>query len=291
MVEAKPSLLLPLLQFPSVAVLFLWMIVPLGMTIYFSFIRKNLLNPELTGFAGLENYRYLWEDPAFIPAIINSIILIGAVLIITVVLGTLFAVLFDRDFFGKNVATLLVIAPFFVMPTVSALIWKNMMMHPVYGFLAVVMNKLGLPAIDWFSTHPLLSIIIIVSWEWLPFAFLILFTSIKSLDQEQKEAAAVDGANPVQFFFYVTLSHLSRAIGVVVMIETIFLLSIFAEIYTTTSGGPGTATTNLAFLVYSLGLQQFDAGIASAGGILAVVLANVVAFFMVRLMARNLQTR
>jgi len=101
----------------------------------------------------------------------------------------------------------------------------------------------------------------------------------------------VDGANPVQFFFYVTLSHLSRAIGVVVMIETIFLLSIFAEIYTTTSGGPGTATTNLAFLVYALGLQQFDAGIASAGGILAVILANIVAYFMVKLVAKNLQTR
>ena len=219
-VEGKPSLVLPLLQFPSVAVLFLWMIVPLGMTIYFSFIRKNLLNPELTGFAGFENYRFLWEDPAFIPAIINSVILIGAVLIITVVLGTLFAVLFDREFFGKNIATLLVIAPFFVMPTVSALVWKNMMMHPVYGFIAVAMNKLGLPAIDWFSTYPLASIIIIVSWEWLPFAFLILFTSIKSLDQEQKEAAAVDGANPVQFFFYVTLSHLSRAIGVVSASDT-----------------------------------------------------------------------
>jgi polyol transport system permease protein len=95
----------------------------------------------------------------------------------------------------------------------------------------------------------------------------------------------------VQFLFYVALSHLSRAIGVVVMIETIFLLSIFAEIYTTTSGGPGTATTNLAFLVYALGLQQFDAGIASAGGILAVVLANIVAFFTVRLMARNLKAR
>jgi sorbitol/mannitol transport system permease protein len=163
--------MLPLLQFPSVAVLFLWMIVPLGMTIYFSFIRKNLLNPELSGFAGLENYKFLWEDPAFIPAIINSVILIGAVLIITVVLGTLFAVLFDREFFGKNIATLLVIAPFFVMPTVSALIWKNMMMHPVYGFIAVVMNKLGLPAIDWFSTHPLLSIIIIVSWDGYPLPF------------------------------------------------------------------------------------------------------------------------
>jgi sorbitol/mannitol transport system permease protein len=171
------------------------------MTIYFSFIRKNLLNPELSGFAGLENYRFLWEDPAFIPAIINSIILIGAVLIITVVLGTLFAVLFDREFFGKNVATLLVIAPFFVMPTVSALIWKNMMMHPVYGFLAVVFGKLGLPAIDWFSTHPLLSIIIIVSWEWLPFAFLILFTSIKSRTRSKRRRRRSTGPIRCSFCF------------------------------------------------------------------------------------------
>jgi len=101
----------------------------------------------------------------------------------------------------------------------------------------------------------LLSIIIIVAWEWLPFAFLILFTSLKSLDSEQKEAAAIDGANPIQMFFYIVIPHLQRAIGVVVMIETIFLLSIFAEIYTTTSGGPGHASENLAFLVYALGIQ------------------------------------
>jgi sorbitol/mannitol transport system permease protein len=175
------------------------------------------------------------------------------------------------------------------MPTVSALIWKNMMMHPVNGLIARVLQAVGLPAIDWFTDYPMLSVIIIISWEWLPFAFLILFTAIQSFDHEQREAAAVDGAGPFQLFFHIILAHLSRAIGVVVMIETIFLLSIFAEIYTTTSGGPGTATTNLAYLIFSLGLQQFDVGTAAAGGILAVVMANIVAFFMVRLLARNLE--
>src|SRR5205085_11269659 len=109
------------------------------------------------------------------------------------------------------------------------------------------------------------------------------------LDHEQREAAEIDGANARQFFFSITIPHLKRAISVVVMIETIFLLSIFAEIYTTTSGGPGTATTNLAYLVYSLGLQQFDVGIASAGGILAVILANIVAFFLVKMWATSLK--
>jgi len=289
--EDKTSRIMGLLQAPSVVVLLLWMLVPLLMTIYFSFIRFSLLNPDVKGFAGFENYQFLLEDEAFWPAIINTILLIGWVLVITVVFGVLLAVLYDREFFGKNVATLLVIAPFFVMPTVSALIWKNFIMHPVYGLVALALKALGLAPIDWFGDIPLFSIIIIVSWEWLPFAFLILFTSLKSLDAEQKEAAAIDGANALQVFFYIIIPHLKRSVGVVVMIETIFLLSIFAEIYTTTSGGPGHATTNLAFLVYSLGLQQFNVGIGSAGGILAVVLANIVAFFLVKMLAQNLKGR
>jgi sorbitol/mannitol transport system permease protein len=289
--EAKPKPIIGLLQAPSIIVLLLWMIVPLAMTIYFSFIRFSLLNPDVSGFAGIENYQFLWQDESFWPAIINTIILIGAVLAITVVFGVLLAVLYDREFLGKNIATLLVIAPFFVMPTVSALIWKNFIMHPVYGLIALALKGMGLAPIDWFGEIPLLSIIIIVAWQWLPFAFLILFTSLKSLDAEQKEAAAIDGAGPVQLFFYIIVPHLQRAIGVVVMIETIFLLSIFAEIYTTTSGGPGHATTNLAYLVYSLGLQQFNVGVGSAGGILAVILANIVAFFLVRMLAQNLKGR
>jgi sorbitol/mannitol transport system permease protein len=287
----KPNRLLALLEFPSVGVLFLWMIVPLAMTVYFSFIRFSLLNPDISGFAGFENYQYLAEDEAFWPSIINTVILMGAVLIITIVFGTLLAVLYDRDFFGKNVATLLVIALFFVMPTVSALIWKNFILHPDYGIIAFVLQRFGLRPIAWFTDYPLLSIIIIVAWEWLPFAFLILFTSLKSLDHEQKEAASIDGANPLQLFFYIIVPHLQRAIGVVVMIETIFLLSIFAEIYTTTSGGPGHASENLAFLVYSLGIQGFNVGTGSAGGILAVILANIVAYFLVKMLAKNLKGR
>ncbi len=277
------------LLWPSVIVLFLWMIVPLGMTIYFSVIRYNLLNPTLTGFAGAENYQFLFEDPALWASLWNTLVLTGSVLIITVVLGTLFAVLYNQEFFGRGIARLLVIAPFFVMPTVSALIWKNMMMHPVYGFLSWLQSSVGLTPIDWFTHYPMLSIIIIVSWQWVPFAFLILLTAIQSLDSEQQEAARIDGAGPIAMFYYITLPHLARAISVVIMIETIFLLTIFAEIYVTTSGGPGLATTNLAYFIYSVGLLQFDVGYASAGGVIAVVLANIVAIFLVRTVSRNLQ--
>lgn len=280
---------LPLVA-PSVIALLLWMIVPLAMTLWFSFQRYNLLNPDARKFIGLENFTFILTDSALWTSIATTVILVVAVLAITIGLGTLLAVLFDQDFYGQGVARVLAISPFFVMPTVSALIWKNMLMHPVNGLFAQITRGLGLGAIDWFTNFPLLAIIIIVSWEWLPFALLILLTAIQSLDHEQLEAARMDGANAIALFRFVMLPHLSRAIAVVAMIETIFFLTIFAEIFVTTGGGPGLATTNLAYYIFLKALLEFDVGGASAGGLIAVILANVVAIFLMRSVARNLDT-
>jgi sorbitol/mannitol transport system permease protein len=264
-----------LLLMPSVIVLLAWMIVPLVMTLWFSFQYYNLVSPETRGFAGIDNYQYLITDPDFWVSLENTLILLVSVLVITVGLGILLAVVFNQPFPGRNIARVLAISPFFVMPTVSALIWKNLLMHPIYGVFG--------------AQFPLSSVIAIVSWEWLPFALLILLTAVQSLDHEQREAARMDGAGVIAQFFFITLPHLSRAIGVVIMIETIFLLTVFAEIFVTTSGGPGNATTNLAFLIYARALLQYDIGGASAGGVVAIVLANIVAFFLVRSIARRLE--
>jgi sorbitol/mannitol transport system permease protein len=265
-----------------------WMVVPLAMTLWFSFQRYNLLDPAGRGFGGWSNYSYLLTDPALWTSMLNTLVLVGWVLVVSVVFGVLIAVLFSQDFFGRGVARLLVIAPFFVMPTVTALIWKNMLMHPVNGLFAFLARSVGLEAIDWFGDWPMTSIVLIVSWQWVPFAVLILLTAIQSLDNEQREAARLDGAGPFSMFFYITLPHLRRAISVVIMIEMIFLLVIFAEILVTTNGGPGLATTNLAYLIYIRALLDFDIGAASAGGIIAVVLANIVAVFLIRTVAKTL---
>ncbi|MEH2279631.1 MAG: sugar ABC transporter permease [Nostoc sp.] len=280
---------LPLVA-PSVVILLLWMIVPLVMTLWFSFQRYNLLNPDARKFIGIENFTFILSDSALWTSITITIVLVVSVLIITIGLGTLLAVLFDQDFYGRGVARVLAISPFFVMPTVSALIWKNMLMHPVNGLFAQITRGFGLEAIDWFANVPLLAIIIIVSWEWLPFALLILLTAIQSLDRDQLEAARMDGANAIALFRFVMLPHLSRAISVVAMIETIFFLTIFAEIFVTTGGGPGLATTNLAYYIFLKALLEFDVGGASAGGLIAVILANIVAIFLMRSVTRNLDT-
>ena len=279
-----------LLNLPAISVLLLWSVIPLLMTLWFSFQRYNLMDPDRKGLDGLGNYRYLFSDPGLAPAIWNTALLLGSVLAITIGLGTLIAVLLDQEFFGRGVVRVLVFAPFFVMPTVSSLVWKNMLMHPDNGLFAFLMRSAGLKPIDWFAVAPLTSIILIVSWEWLPFAVLTLLTSVQSLDPERREAARMDGAGPIAMFRYIIWPHLGRAVAATTMIETIFVLGIFAEIYVTTSGGPGFASTNLSFLIYRYVLMEYDIGAASVAGLLAIVLANIFAVFLLRSFARNLDS-
>jgi len=277
-----------LLLAPAVGSLFLWMIVPLAMTLYFSVIRYNLMEPGEHPFVGLENFRFFVTDPSFWTAILNTLLLLGSVIVITVVRGVLIALLVNEPFPGQGIVRVLLISPFFVMPTVNALLWKHMMMNPIYGVLAQVWRALGLTPVDWLSDWPLLSVIIMVAWQWLPFAVLIFITSLQGMNREQLEAARMDGATWLQQFRFLVLPHLARSIAVVVMIEMIFLLSVFAEISTTTGGGPGDASTNIAYLIFKQALLGFDVGVASAGALFAVVLANIAAAFLIRLVGKNM---
>ena len=276
------------LQAPSVILLLLWMIVPLSMTIYFSFMRYNLLYPERYGFNGLSNYDFFLTDPALFSAVTNSITLVGSIIAISVILGLSIALLLQETFKGRGIVRVLLISPFFIMPTVNALIWKNMFMNPVYGLFAFVSGIFGWPVVDFLSDFPLLSIIIMLSWQWTPFALLIFMTSLQSMDTEQIEAAELEGAGFWSKFRYLTLPHLGRAIGVVVMIQAIFHLSIFAEIFVTTGGGPGYDSTNTTFLIFTQALLQFDVGVASAGGVFAIVVANIIAYFLIKTVAKGM---
>ena len=273
---------------PAVVTLFLWMIVPLAMTLYFSVVRYNLMQPGVKEFIGLANFEYFVTDPDFGPSVLNTLLLLGSVICITVVFGVALALLVNEPFPGRGIVRVLLISPFFVMPTANALLWKHMMMNPIYGVLAQVWIFFGSTPVDWLTDHPLFSVIVMVAWQWLPFACLIFITSLQSLDRDQMEAAGMDGANPFQKFWFLVLPHLARPMAVVIMIEMIFLMSIFAEIFTTTGGGPGNASTNVAFLIFKQALMNFDVGVASAGALFAVLLANIAAVFLIRMIGKNL---
>jgi sorbitol/mannitol transport system permease protein len=274
---------------PSVVLLLIWMIVPLAMTLYYSFRFYRLLSPDRTNWVGFNNYLWFFNSPDFWLALFNTLALVGGVLIITVVLGTLIALLIDQPIKGQGFLRILVIAPFFVMPPVAASIWENLFMHPQNGLFAAVAQALGAQPILFLEQYPMWSIIGIVSWEWLPFATLILLTALQSLSSEQLEAAEMDGASSFARFRYIILPHMTRAITVVILIQTIFLLGIFGEIFTTTQGGPGSASTTLPYMIFKQAIAAKDIGRAAAGGIIAVILANIVAYFLMRGLGRNLE--
>ena len=275
-----------LMMAPAVVLLLGWMLIPLIMTLYFSFKSYLPLRGGDLGWVGFDNYIRFVTSSAFWPAVLATLLIVGGVLVITVVLGILLALLLDQPMWGQGIVRILVIAPFFVMPTVSALVWKNMFMDPVNGLLAHLWTFFGAQPVEWLSQASMTSIIMIVSWQWLPFATLILLTAVQSLDGEQMEAAEMDGAPLLMRFWFLVLPHLSRAITIVILIQTIFLLSIFAEIFVTTQGSFGTRT--LTYLIFQRVLESQNVGLGSAGGVYAIILANIVAIFLMRIVGKNL---
>jgi sorbitol/mannitol transport system permease protein len=276
-----------LMMAPAVVLLLGWMLVPLTMTLWFSFRNYFPLRPDREpSWAGFANFERFLTSSAFWPSVQTTLVLVGGVLVITVVLGVLLALLLDQPMWGQGAVRILVIAPFFVMPTVSALVWKNMFMDPTNGLLAHLWRFFGADPLAWLSEVPTASLILILSWQWLPFATLILLTAVQSLDGEQLEASEMDGASPLARFGYIILPHLARAVTIVILIQTIFLLSIFAEIFVTTGGAFGTRT--LTYLIYQRVLESQNVGLGSAGGVYAIILANIVALFLMRIVGKNL---
>tara|TARA_B100000959_G_C14921805_1_gene599859 strand:+ start:359 stop:1102 length:744 start_codon:yes stop_codon:yes gene_type:complete len=247
-----------------------------------------MLDGSPTGYTGWMNYEFFIFDEAFYDAILNTFLIVLSLLLITVFFGFLFASLLNSDIFLSNFVKLLYISPFLIIPSVSALLWKNLMMDPINGFGTFLLNILNFEGIDFLNEYPLGSIITMLSWTWVPFSTLLILTSLKSIDKTMIESAKIDGANHFQISLFIILPNILRSINIIILIETIFFLAVFADISIATNGGPGTETTNLPFLIFQKGLQNFDVGESSAGGLIAVVLANFVAIFLIKNMSKNI---
>lgn len=302
-----------LLQTPAVVLLLFWMLVPLSMTLFFSFIRyvlNSLRRPEWTSpsienWRGFGNYQYVWNQDSFWLAIQNSVLIVTSILFLTVILGVAIAVLINRSFPGLGIVRVLLISPFFVMPAVNAVLWINMILDPVLGLQGIAVNGIneiiaGLrsaPVVGgffslWPEFEPIsfratqtsaYAVIMMVTWQWTPFAVLIFMTSLQSEDQQQKEAATLDGAGRWNQFRFLTLPHLGRPIAIVVMIQAIFHLSLYAEIEIVSRGN---GNKNLPYYIGEL--VNNNIGAASATGIFAVILANIVAIFLLRMVGKTL---
>jgi sorbitol/mannitol transport system permease protein len=260
---------------------------PFIATLVISFMNWNAYYPDERGFAGLDNYRSVLTDVNMVDAIITTIQLTVAVVLLSLVLGLLIALLLDRKFFGRGAVRTMLIAPFLVVPVAAALVWKHALYNPEYGLfnglLTTVWGWFGSdnpPQPDWISQMPLGAIIASLVWQWTPFMMLILLAGLQSRPLDVVEAARMDGASGWQIFRYMTLPHLRQYLELGALLGSIYVVQNFDAVFTITSGGLGTA--NLPFVIYQTFYNAHDYGRASAAGVVVVIGTIIIATFALR---------
>ncbi len=262
---------------------------PFLLTIWYSLQRWNLNRPEQRSFVGLQNYQtLLTRDPTFREAALNTVAFIVAAVLLSLVLGLLYAELVNHKFPGRGIVRTLLITPFLIMPAAAALTWKNQMLNPNFGVVDWVIRTAlpGSAAPNWLGSFPAGSVIAVLVWRWAPFMMLILLAGMQSISEEVREAARVDGATGWREFRDITLPHLSRFMQLGGLLGTVFIVQEIDPIYLMTKGGPGSATTTLPYLVYEKARESFNVGQGAALGVIVVLLSIVVITLLLRLLDR-----
>jgi sorbitol/mannitol transport system permease protein len=261
---------------------------PFVVSIYYSFTnlkdKTQSLIPEPTKFVGIDNYRQIFSDPFFRQAMWTSVKMTVLAVLLSLVIGTLFALLLDRKFLGQGVIRTLLITPFLLMPVVAALIWKQQMFSSLFGVLNKGLDFLGFSSIAFISDHPLGSIVTVLVWQWTPFMMLIILAGLQSQPSDILEAADVDGATSFGVFRQLTLPHLRPYLELGALLGSIYIVQAFDAIDVMTGGGPG--STNVPYFVYQESIGGgFRYGSASAYAIVVVIFSIIIATLALRLLS------
>ncbi|TMM09508.1 MAG: sugar ABC transporter permease [Actinobacteria bacterium] len=261
---------------------------PFLVSIYYSFTnlkdKTQSLIPEPTKFVGIDNYKQIFSDPFFRQAVWTSVQMTVFAVVLSLVFGTLFALLLDRKFLGQGLVRTLLITPFLLMPVVAALIWKQQMFSSLFGLLDKALTFLGLSSVQFISSHPLASIVTVLVWQWTPFMMLIILAGLQSQPGDILESANVDGASGFGIFRQLTLPHLRRYLELGALLGSIFIVQAFDAIDVMTGGGPG--STNIPYYVYQESIGGgFRYGSASAYAIVVVIFSIIIATFALRVLS------
>ena len=265
--------------------------VPFLVTIWYSLRSENLLRPGEDRFVGLANYADLFADSTFRQAALNSVIFTLGCVLVAMVLGIVLALLLDRPFVGRGLARTLLITPFLIMPVAAAMIWSVSMFNPTYGMVNWAIGLVGIDAVNWTATFPVLSILVALVWQWTPFMMLLVLAGLQAQPKDVLEAAQMDGAGWGRTFTSITLPQLRRYIELGILLGAIYVVNTFDQIYLMTAGGPGTASANLPFYIYQRAFLGFDIGQAAAMGVVVVIATIIVATFALRLIFRSFEQK
>ena len=262
------------LSIPGLVVVLVVTQIPFLLTVGLSFVKWNIRRPDLpVTFGGLANFAFIFTDPDFYTALINTAVLTLSALVLSTVFGFALALAFSKNFPGVSIARSLLVIPYFVMEPVIGIVWKTLILSPSFGLNAALAQALGIPPISFFGPQTaLMTIIVLCTWQWTPFLFLILLSGLQGLSEDVLESARLDGAGFWRLIANFKVPLLKPYFKVAGMFGLINLLKVFGIIFVTTQGGPGTASANLPYFVYRTGFYDWQVGRSAAISVVMVLL-------------------
>jgi multiple sugar transport system permease protein len=269
---------------PALLLLLVITTAPLVYLLWTSLQRLDLGMPWLTGFAGLDNFARMGADPRFWNSLVLTAIYTGSTVVLQVLVGLGLALLVLQIPKGQGVLRVAAILPIVLAPVVVCLFWRTLVLAPDFGLVDLVTRSLGLGSHNWLGDPQLalISVIAIHTWQWTPFAFLVLLASLATLPPDIYEAARIDRASAWKRFVYITLPLIRPAIVMVVILRTMTALSAFAAIFAATGGGPGSATEILNLYAYRTSFTELNLGYGAALATVLLAITLLVSWLLFR---------
>lgn len=271
---------------PVIVLLVIITIFPLLYSLCVSLTNLRLTALEKPEFVGLKNYyEILVHDKRFWRSLYNTFTIAIPALALETILGLGIALLLNREIRGKRIITVLLILPVVIPPLTSGLIWR-MLYHEKYGPINGLLSYFGITRqITWLSTPGLTKFAVILTdvWQWTPFMMMMILAGLQAVPVECIEAAEVDGARPVQRFFYITLPMLKYTLMVAALLRIMDLIKLFDVVFVLTMGGPGGTTETISMYTYLVSFRAFRMGFGSALSYLVLIITVILCTYFIRL--------
>ena len=279
--QAKKSVLL----IPALVLLLAFFIIPIVLTVYYSFTNMALTGAAAQNFQfiGLENYKRILSDPNTLVSIRNTFIFLIGSLVGQSVLGFLIAYFMK----GKAKAFRSVVGPCilagWVMPEIVVSLCC-LAFFDVSGTFNKIIGTLHIPGVDFIYGHPMMTIIIANVWHGTAFSMLNFQSALDNVSGDIEEAARVDGANRIQTLVRIIVPCIKDTIATNTMLNTLSTLGVFGLIWALPGGGPGMSTTTLPIYMYNQGLKNFQLGQGTAVGMILLFVGAVCSIIYTRLL-------
>ena len=262
---------------PALAYLAVFVMVPLGRGIQLSFTDTKLINPNGGNPNGSENYSELLTSDRFWNSFVVTLVYTAAIVVFSLILGTLAAVLINQPFRGRALTRAIMTFPY-ATPNVAVALIFIWIYNQSNGVLNESLAVLGIGQVGWLEDpeYGMISVVIATLWKVTPFVMLVVLAALQSVPEELYEATRVDGADVLSTFRAIVLPHLMPTIRIIALLMTIWSIRRFEIIFLLTGGGPVETTNTLVINIYQQAFQQQKLGMAAAIGVLGLLLSLIV---------------